>query len=111
MKKFLAGMIVGAAVAAVLTPKTGRDLQDELIEKANKLQKKVKDFDLKECVSNIELDLSKETLQMKLEEAKQAVEDFDWDHSKEKVAKKFDEVTERLNEIKEQLIVKEEDYL
>jgi len=109
MKKFLAGMIVGAVVAAVLTPKTGRDLQDELISHVNKLQKKVKDFDVKECVSNI--DLTKEALQEKLDEAKKAIEDFDWAHSKEKVSKKFDEVTERLNEIKAQLIVKEEDYL
>ena len=103
MKKFIAGLIVGAAVAAVLTPKTGRDLQEELIARTNKLQRKVKEFDFKEYLSNLEVDLTREALQAKIEEAKEAIEEFDWDHSKEKVAKKFDEVAERLNEIKEQL--------
>ena len=107
MKKFLAGVIVGAVATAILTPKTGREFQDELIDHVNKLQKKVKDFDVKECVSNIEI--TKEALQEKLEEAKKAIEDFDWHESKEKVGKKFDEVTERLNEIKAQLVVKEDE--
>jgi gas vesicle protein len=102
MKKFLIGVIVGAVATAVLTPKTGRDLQDELIDHLNKLQKKIKDFDVKECVSNIEI--TKESLQEKIEEAKKAIEDFDWAESKEKVVRKFDEVTERLNEIKAQLV-------
>lgn len=107
--KFITGLVVGAMLTALLTPKTGRDLQDELIDHVNKLQKKVKDFDVKDCVSNIEI--SKESLQEKIEEARKAIEAFDWTRSKEKATKKFDEVTKRLNEIKEQLVLKEEDYL
>lgn len=103
MKKFLTGVAVGAIIATLLTPKTGRDLQDELINHINKLQKKIKDFDVKTCVSNIEI--TKESLQEKIEEAKEAIEAFDWSHSKEKVGKKFDEVAVRLNEIKAQLTV------
>lgn len=111
MKKcvFLTGVAVGAVLTALLTPKTGRDLQDELIEHVNKLQRKIKDFDFKTCISEVEI--TKASLQEKIEEAKKAIEEFDWARSKEKVGKKFDEVTERLNEIKAQLTVKEEDYL
>ena len=107
MKKcaFLTGIAVGVVLTALLTPKTGRDLQDDLIDHVNKLQKKVKEFDIKECVSNIEI--TKEGLQAKIEDARKAIEDFDWAQSKEKVGKKVDEVTERLNEIKAQLTAKE----
>ena len=102
MKKscaFVTGVVVGAVACALLTPKTGRDLQDELIKKANELQKKAQDFELKD---------TKELIQGKLDETKKMIQHFDWKESKKKVEKKFEEVTERLNEIKAQLTYKNE---
>ena len=104
MKKFLAGIIIGAVVTAICTPKTGKGLQDELIKKTNELRKKVKDFDIKD----INYHDTKCALKEKLDDAKQVIEDFDWAESKEKVQKKFDEVTCRLSEIKEQLTEEKE---
>jgi len=102
MKKccaFLAGIALGAAVTALVTPKSGKELQEQLITKANELQKKVKEFDIKDLSFNETRDVLKE----KLDEIKAAIEDFDWAESKEKVSKKFDEVSARLSEIKVQL--------
>ena len=111
MNKFLTGVAIGAVITALLTPKTGRDLQDELISNLNKIQKKIKDFDIKECVTNMEVTTEsvKESVQCKLEEAKKAIDEFDWTESKDKIQKKFDEVTERLNEIKEQLVAEDDE--
>ena len=104
MKKFLVGMIIGAVVTAICTPKTGKGLQDELIQKTNDLRKKIKEFDIKD----INYHDTKCALKEKLDDAKQMIEDFDWAESKEKVQKKFDEVTCRLGEIKEQLTEEKE---
>ena len=102
---FLTGLVVGAVVTALVTPKTGKDLQEDLIKKANEVGKKIKEFDLKD----INLTDTKEALKCKLDDAKKAIEDFDWTESKEKVQKKFEELTERLSEIKGQLVdLKEE---
>ena len=102
MKKccaFLTGLVVGAALTALLTPKTGKELQNDLIKKANCLQKKIKEFDIKD----VDLKQTKEVLKEKLEEAKKTIETFNWSDSKEKAQKKFEEVTDRLSEIKMQL--------
>ena len=103
MKKgfgFVAGLAIGAVVTALLTPKTGKDLQDDLIKKANELQKKMKEFDLKD----MSLADTKDVVKEKLDEAKKMIDEFDWAESKEKVQKKFEEVSERLTEIKVQLV-------
>ena len=102
MKKglaFLVGLTIGAVVTALVTPKTGKELQDDLVKKANEVGKKIKEFDIKD----INFADTKEALKCKLDDAKKAIEDFDWSESKEKVQKKFEEVTERLSEIKCQL--------
>jgi len=99
-RTFLTGLVVGAALTALLTPKKGEDLQNDLIKKANELQKRVKEFDIKD----ISLIDTKNVLKEKLDDAKKMIEDFDWAESKEKVQKKFEEVSERLVEIKVQLI-------
>ena len=102
MKKccaFLTGIVVGAVVTALVTPKTGKEMQDELIRKANVLQQKLKDFDIKD----VNLANTKEVLKEKLDDAKHAIEDFDWAESKQKVQEKFDDVAERLSEIKRQI--------
>jgi len=99
MKKFLLGLIIGAIITALLTPQTGKELQDDLIKKVNDLQKKLKKFDIKD----VNIAETKTVLKEKLDDAKQLIEDFDWEKSKRAVQGKFDEVAERLNEIKEQL--------
>ena len=96
-------MFIGAVITAILTPQTGKGLQDELIKKTNDLRKKMKDFDLKD----INYHDTKCALKEKLDDAKQMIEDFDWSESKEKVQKKFEEVTCRLSEIKDQLTEEE----
>lgn len=102
MKKccaFLTGIAIGAVVTALITPKTGKELQEDLIKKANEMQKKIKDFDIKDLSFNE----TKEALKQKIEDAKKMIDEFNWEDSKEKVQKKFDEMSERLMEIKEQL--------
>jgi len=106
MKKccaFLTGIVVGAVVTALVTPKTGKEMQDELIKKVNTLQKKVKEFDIKEVNWSEAIEDTKCAIKGKLDDAKHAIEEFDWDTSKQKVQEKFDDVAERLNEIKRQL--------
>ena len=108
MKKglaFLVGLTVGAVVTALVTPKTGKEFQDDLVKKAGEVGKKIKEFDLKD----VNLADTKEALKCKLDEAKKAIEEFDWTESKEKVQKKFEEVTERLTEIKAQIAIVTED--
>ena len=97
---FLTGITVGAVLTAVLTPKAGKDLQDDLIKKANELQKKVKEFDIKD----VSLTETKDVLKEKIEDSKKMIEEFDWAESKEKVQKKSEEISERLAEIKLQLV-------
>ena len=102
MKKcraFLTGIALGAIVAALVTPKTGKELQEELIVKASELNKKIKDFDIKD----ITFEDAKCAIKEKLDDAKQAIEEFDWNETKHKVQEKFDEVTERLAEVKRQI--------
>ena len=106
MKKccaFLTGIAIGAVVTALLTPKTGKEMQDELIKKVNDLQKKVREFDLKDVNWSEAIEDTKCALKEKLDDAKHAIEDFDWTESKQKVQEKFDDVAGRLNEIKRQL--------
>lgn len=108
MKKccvFLTGLAVGVVITALLTPKTGKDLQNDLIKKANDVQRKIKAFDIKD----MNLKQTKEALKEKLDDVKKTIEAFNWAESKEKVQKKFEEVTERLSEIKSQLTEKLED--
>lgn len=102
MKKccaFLTGIAIGAVVTALITPKTGKELQDDLIKSVAGMQKKMKDFDIKDY----SLNETKDLLKAKLDEAKKAIDNFDWNESKEKVGKKFEEINERLVEIKGQL--------
>jgi len=104
MKKglaFLVGLTVGAVVTALVTPKTGKEFQDDLVKKAGEVGKKIKEFEIKD----INLADTKEALKCKLDEAKKAIEEFDWTESKEKVQKKFEEITERLTEIKAQIAI------
>jgi len=106
MKKccaFLTGIVVGVVITALVTPKTGKEMQDELINKVNVLQRKIKEFDLKEVNWSEAIEDTKCALKEKLDDAKHAIEEFNWDDSKQKVQEKFDDVAERLSEIKRQL--------
>jgi len=97
MKKcctFFTGVALGAIIAILLTPKTGKEMQDSLIRKTNELQKKLKDFELSD---------TKSVLQEKVKETRELIQNFDWNESKEKVQKTFDDVSARLSEIKLQL--------
>lgn len=101
MKKccaFLTGIVVGVVVTALVTPKTGKEMQDELINKVNVLQRKIKEVNWSEAIED-----TKCALKEKLDDAKHAIEEFNWDDSKQKVQEKFDDVAERLSEIKRQL--------
>jgi len=102
MKKccvFLTGLTIGAVVTALLTPKKGYELQNDLIEKANEIGQKIKEFDIKD----VTLNQTKDALKEKLDDVRKTIEEFDWEKSKTAVQKKSEEITERLAEIKSQL--------
>ena len=102
MKKccvFLTGLTIGGVVTALLTPKKGYELQNDLIEKANEIGQKIKEFDIKD----VTLNQTKDALKEKLDDARKMIEEFDWEKSKATVQKKSEEITERLAEIKSQL--------
>ena len=91
---FIFGMVIGGVAVALLTPKTGKEMQKCLIKKADGLYEKLK---------NVELNDAKEFLSSKLDDSVESIKNFDWEESKTKVSEKFQELTEKMNDIYDQI--------
>ena len=93
MKKrnaFFLGALVGAAAVALFTPKSGQEMQKELLQKLEDLQSKIKD---------IEVDEVKAAFTAKLDDVKDVINNFDWETSKAELEVKVNEVKAKLNEM------------
>lgn len=94
MKKryiFALGALVGGAAALFLAPKSGKELQADLIAKVEELQEKVKDFDQ---------DAFKASCKEQLDELKLAVTNFDLSDSIQAMEEKFKALNERITQLK-----------
>ena len=97
MKKrnvFVLGALLGAAAVALLTPKSGKEMQNELLQKVDDLQTKIKDFEVEDV---------KEAFVTKLDEIKELVNNFDWELSKADLEVKVNDVKAKLNEMVQRL--------
>ncbi|MFR1836678.1 MAG: YtxH domain-containing protein, partial [Turicibacter sanguinis] len=94
MKKryiFGLGALVGGVAALLLTPKSGKEMQAQLLQNVEDLQQKVKEFDQ---------DAFKEKCKEQLEEIKASINEFDWSHSVQQLEEKVSQLTGRLQELK-----------
>lgn len=94
MKKryiFGLGALVGGVAALLLTPKSGKDMQADLLANVEELQQKVKDFDQ---------DAFKEKCKVQLEDIKVSINEFDWNHSVRQLEEKVSQLTGRLQDLK-----------
>ena len=94
MKKryiFTLGALLGGAAALFLTPRSGKDLQADVLKKVEELQEKIKEFDQ---------EAFKATCQTSLAEIKQTIAQFDLSESKQFVEGKFHALNERVNDLK-----------
>ena len=90
MKKryiFGLGALVGGVAALLLTPKSGKEMQAQLLQNVEDLQQKVKEFD-------------QDAFKEKLEEIKASINEFDWSHSVQQLEEKVSQLTGRLQELK-----------
>ena len=97
MKKrnvFVLGALLGAAAVALLTPKSGKEMQNELLQKVDDLQTKIKDLEVEDV---------KEAFVTKLDEIKEIVNNFDWELSKADLEVKVNDVKAKLNEMVQRL--------
>lgn len=95
MKKrtiFALGGFIGGAAALLLTPKSGKELQHDLLNRVDELQQKVKEFDQESF---------KEQCKAQLEEIKASINEFDWNHSVQQIDKKVSQVKTRLQDLKD----------
>ena len=94
MKKryiFALGALVGGAAALFLAPKSGKELQADLLTKVEELQEKVKDFDQ---------DAFKTSCKEQLDEIKLAITNFDLSDSIQAMEEKFKSLSERITDLK-----------
>lgn len=94
MKKryiFALGALVGGAAALFLAPKSGKELQSDLLGKVEELQDKIKDFDQDEF---------KTTCKEQLEEIKTAIANFDLSESVQIIEEKFKSLNARIANLK-----------
>ena len=94
MKKryiFALGALVGGAAALFLAPKSGKELQADLLAKVEELQEKVKDFDQ---------DAFKASCKEQLDELKLAITNFDLSDSIQVMEEKFKALSERMTDLK-----------
>ena len=94
MKKryiFALGALVGGAAALFLAPKSGKELQADLLTKVEELQEKVKDFDQ---------DAFKTSCKEQLDELKLAITNFDLSDSIQAMEEKFRALSERMTDLK-----------
>ena len=97
MKKrnvFVLGALLGAAAVALLTPKSGKEMQKELLQKVVDVQTKIKDLEVEDV---------KEAFVTKLDEIKELVNNFDWELSKADLEVKVNDVKAKLNEMVQRL--------
>lgn len=95
MKKrtiFTLGALLGGAAALFLTPKSGKELQLELLKHVEELQQKIKEFDQ---------DLFKTQCKEQLEDIKEMINEFEWNRSLQQVDAKVAQVTSRLQNLRE----------
>lgn len=93
MKKrnvFVLGAVLGAAAVAFLTPKSGKEMQKELLKKADDIQTKIKDVEVEDV---------KEAFVHKLDEIKDLINNFDWESSKADLETKVNDVKAKLNDM------------
>lgn len=93
MKKrnvFVLGALLGAAAVALLTPKSGKEMQKELLNKVDEIQNKIKDIEIEDV---------KQSFTAKLDEIKDLVNNFDWESSKAELESKVNDVKEKLNDM------------
>ena len=94
MKKryiFALGALVGGAAALFLAPKSGKELQADLLAKVEELQEKLKDFDQ---------DGFKTSCKEQLDEIKLAITNFDLSDSIQAMEEKFKSLSERVTDLK-----------
>ena len=97
MKKrnvFVLAALLGAAAVALLTPKSGKEMQNELLQKVDDIQTKIKDLEVEDV---------KEAFVTKLDEIKELVNNFDWELSKADLEVKVNDVKAKLNEMVQRL--------
>ena len=95
MKKrtiFALGALVGGAAALLLTPKSGKELQSDLLKRVDELQLKLKEFDQEDF---------KAQCKEQLEDIKSSINEFDWNRSLKQLEDKVAQVTTRLQGLKE----------
>lgn len=85
------GALVGGAAALLFTPKSGKELQADLLGKVEELQEKVKGFDQ---------DAFKASCKEQLEELKETIVNFDLSQSVKVVEDKFKTLSERVANLK-----------
>ncbi len=93
MKKrnvFVLGALLGAAAVALLTPKSGKEMQKDLLKTIDDVQTKIKEIEVEEV---------KQSFIAKLEEVKELVDNFDWEASKADLENKVNDLKEKLNEM------------
>ncbi|WP_235070260.1 YtxH domain-containing protein [Turicibacter sp. TJ11] len=94
MKKryiFTLGALMGGAAALFLTPKNGKELQAELLEKVEELQEKVQSFDQQSF---------KETCKEQVEQLKETITNFEFSDSIQLVEEKVKAINERIANLK-----------
>lgn len=95
MKKryaFVLGAIMGGVATILLTPKSGKDMQADLMLKVDELQKKISDFNQDEL---------KETLINEVQRLKSSIQSYDWQASKAELENKVDDLLKRIDGLKE----------
>lgn len=97
---FALGALLGGGAALLLTPKSGKELQGELLQRVDELQQKVKEFDQESF---------KVKCKNQLEEIKKMIDEFDWNRSIQQDEENVKQVTSRLDDLTEEIEEYEEE--
>lgn len=90
--KFLGGLVVGASLVYLFSPKSGKENREDLKNKYN---------ELKDYVSKLDMDEVKEELQNKLEELRKDIESLDKETVLRRAKKLAEDVQEKATELYE----------
>lgn len=94
MKKrhaFLLGAVLGGVGALLLTPKSGKELRADLLNKVDELEGKIKEFDSEAFIASVTEEVEK---------VRENISNFDWEASKLELKEKVEEMTGRIEELK-----------